>query len=161
MAPGRPRALSEDFVTRKGGKAEETRWGSGMSELSEETSSPDSIPASDGASSTSTTPRSGPMSGFAHLGARPPATKAAAAVRGVPAGAKRQGKGVKQLPPPLTEALLMQAMAELPDGTRRATETCYQCFQVPCNSFPCNALRSVRRKRAAARPHASQATRRS
>jgi hypothetical protein len=107
-----------------------------MSVLSEYTSSPDSIPASDGASSTSTTPRCGPMSVFAHLGAaRPPATKAAAAGRGVPAGAKRQGKVVKQLPPPLTEALLLQAMTELPDGTRRATETCYQCFQVPCNSL--------------------------
>lgn len=35
----------------------------------------------------------------------------------------------KAIPPPLTEPLLLQAMTELPDGTRRATETCYQCFQ--------------------------------
>lgn len=53
-----------------------------------------------------------------------------AAVPRMPAGgAKRQGKASKTLPPPLTEALLIQAMSELPDGTRRATETCYQCFQ--------------------------------
>jgi len=31
---------------------------------------------------------------------------------------------------PLIETLLLQAMSELPDGTCRAMETCYQCFQV-------------------------------
>jgi hypothetical protein len=130
----RPR---DQFVTRRG-RPRRRESGQGMSVISEYTSSPDSIPASDGTSSTSTTPRCGPMSGFSHLGAaRPPSTKAAAAGR-VPAGAKRQGKVVKQLPPPLTEALLLQAMTELPDGTRRATETCYQCFQVPCNSLHCS-----------------------
>ena len=36
---------------------------------------------------------------------------------------------------PLTETLLLQAMSELPDGTCRAMETCYQCFRV-CPGLP-------------------------
>jgi hypothetical protein len=101
-------------------------------------SSPDSIPASPCASSTSTTPRGGPMV-HGQATAMRPAGKAA--VPRMPAGgAKRQGKASKTLPPPLTEALLIQAMSELPDGTRRATETCYQCFQVKSlHFFPPNA----------------------
>jgi hypothetical protein len=62
--------------------------------------------------------------------ARPTSKAANAAQRVIPAAVKRQGKATKTLPAPLTEALLIQAMSELPDGTRRATETCYQCFQV-------------------------------
>eukprot|EP00960_Hanusia_phi_P018613 549486-Hanusia_phi.AAC.1 len=50
-------------------------------------------------------------------------------------------KGESVLPAPLTENLLFQAIAELPDGTRRATETCYQCFQV--GSFPVGEVQSL------------------
>merc|ERR1719183_912294 len=64
-----------------------------------------------------------------HAPARQPNSKSSGGGRGAQGGSKRQGKATKPLPAPLTETILMQAMSELPDGTRRATETCYQCFQ--------------------------------
>ena len=92
--------------------------------------SPDSVAPSVCGSSASTTPRCDPMpSHFGHIGAAKPAVGKATANRAMPA-AKRQGNAGKMLPPPFTEALILQAISELPDGTRRATETCYQCFQV-------------------------------
>ena len=93
-------------------------------------SSPDSFAPSPASSSTSTTPLIGPMSTYGQpAAARPQSMKAPnSSARGPPAP-RRQGKAVKALPAPLTEALLLQAMTDLPDGTRRATVTCYQCFQ--------------------------------
>jgi hypothetical protein len=34
------------------------------------------------------------------------------------------------LPSPLSAKILESALTELPDGTRRATETCLQCWKV-------------------------------
>ena len=94
--------------------------------------SPDTVPASSAAPSTTTTPRCGPMASHGlPVASRMPGNKAVASVsRTQSAVEKQQGRGAKTLPAPLTETLLLQAMSELPDGTRRATETCYQCFQV-------------------------------
>jgi hypothetical protein len=107
-------------------------------------SSPDSIATSPGALSTSTTPLCGPMVSHAqHAPARQPNSKSSGGGRGAQGGSKRQGKATKPLPAPLTETILMQAMSELPDGTRRATETCYQCFQVQGSRIGCACLLRV------------------
>lgn len=103
--------------------------------------SPDTVPASSAAPSTNTTPRCGPMaSQGSPVASRMPGSKAVASVsRTQIAVEKRQGRVAKTLPAPLTETMLLQAMSELPEGTRRATETCYQCFQV-CHLASINFL---------------------
>jgi len=42
--------------------------------------------------------------------------------------------GVPVLPAPLTDEYMAQALRELPDGTKRATEACLKCFKVGADS---------------------------
>eukprot|EP00961_Rhodomonas_salina_P170685 2301265-Rhodomonas_salina.1 len=54
--------------------------------------------------------------------------------------APKRGAGKRiapSLPAPLTEPILLLAMTELAEGTRRATETCYKCFQVGTGKRGC------------------------
>jgi hypothetical protein len=48
------------------------------------------------------------------------------------------------LPAPLTDEIIKSSMLELSEGTRRALETCYSCFQVQmmtASPFFCAASR--------------------